>query len=125
MKPTLLAFVLCDAIVSGPKGKINLYGIFDKIYGKGFPIRHPQFGIFWKCFLTESREIVVSIDRPDGTPLLTLDPIMVDKVPGISQGIYMVTGIEFPTPGDYKVRLISNKTEEIASLTLSVEERQY
>jgi len=125
MKPTLLAFLLCDAIVPGPEGKANLYGIFDIIYSKNFPLQHPQFGIFWRCFITETGEIRISIDRPDGSPLLTLDPVMVDKTPGISQGIHMLTGVEFPAPGKYKVRLIYNKTEEIASLMLTVEEKQY
>jgi hypothetical protein len=124
MKPSLIALILCDAIVSGPEGKTTIYGIFDKIYGKDFPIRHPLFGVFWKCFVPEAGEIGISIDRPDSTSLLTLEPMVVDKVPGNSQGIYMVTGIEFPTPGEYKVRLIYNKTIEITSVILTIEKKQ-
>lgn len=122
MKPKLLAFLLCDAIVAGPEGKTNLYGIFDKIQGKTFPVRHPQLGIFWRCFVPETGEIGITIIRPDGTPLLTLDAVMVDKTPGISQGAYMLSGIEFPSLGEYEIRLIYNGIEEIASFILIVEE---
>ncbi|KPJ65248.1 MAG: hypothetical protein AMJ45_05415 [Syntrophobacter sp. DG_60] len=123
MKPTLLALLLCDAIVPGPEGKVNLYGIFNKIHSKAFPARHPQFGIFWKCFVTETGKIGINIDRPNGISLLSLDPVVVNKVPGVSQGIYTVAGIEFPMPGEYKVRLILNGIEEIAFTTLTLEER--
>jgi hypothetical protein len=122
MKPKLLALLLCDAIVPGPDGKTNLYGIFDKIHGKNFPARHPQLGVFWRCFVPEAGEVGITIYRPDGMPLLTLDPVMVDKIPGIAQGIYMLSGVEFPSPGEYEVRLIYNGIEEIASFMLTVEE---
>jgi len=125
MKPTLLALILCDAAVPGPQGKINLYGIFDRIYSKDFPTRQPQFVIYWKCFFHETGEVRITIYRPNGTALLYLDPVIVDKAPGISQGVHSITGVEFPEPGEYTVRLIYRGMEEVGSTTVTLEKRQF
>jgi len=121
MTQKLISLLLCDATVRGPDGKTTIYGIFDIIYSDKFPTRHPQFSIYWKIYSEELGKLSVQINKPDGSKLLTTEPLQLKKSDtGKHEGAYSFGGMEFPIPGDYKVVILFNDTQEIGSEILTV-----
>jgi|LGVF01.1.fsa_nt_gb hypothetical protein len=122
MAHKIAALLICDAAATGPDGKFTLYGLFDVIGCHKLPLRYPQFTVYWKLLADRLGKISVRIEKPDGSPLLSLDPFELQKNPfGKHQGVYTLTGVEFPVSGDYKVLLLLNDTEEIESTTLTIQ----
>ncbi len=123
MPQKLIALLICDATVRGPDGKTTIYGIFDIIHSHEFPVRHPQFSVYWKIYSEELGKLSVQIKKPDGSKLLTTEPLQLgESNAGKHEGAYSFGGVEFPTPGDYKVVILFNDTQEIGSETLPVKQ---
>jgi hypothetical protein len=121
MAQHLISLLLCDATVRGPDGKTTIYGVFDIIYSKGFPARHPQFSVYWKIYSAELGKVSIQILKPDGSRLLTTEPLQLEKSDVEKhEGAFSFGGVEFPTPGDYKVIVLFNEAKEIGSEVLKI-----
>ncbi len=118
-----LALLLCDAIAIDPGGKITLYGIFDIIFAKQVPTRHPQFSVFVKCRFSQAGEVQLLILKPDGTPLMQIDPLRVDQ-PGVAQMAYGFGGVEFPVTGVYPMHLVAPGGQIVGRSALEVRLQQ-
>ena len=114
------ALLTCDAVARDPNGKITLYGIFDRISAAQFPTVHPLLSVYWRCHVPGPGRVTVSILRPDGSTLIEFGPIQTGKEGSHAmQGTYTVDGIEFPTDGEYALRMTYNGQEVMrASLYL-------
>lgn len=121
--PELVALLTCDATAADPSGKTTLYGVFDLIWAQQYPVVHPQLSIFCKCFFSAAGEARLSIERPDGGSLLALEPPIRAEAPGAVQAIYTIAGLQFPSEGEYKIRL-AGPTGQLGATRLDVRTRQ-
>lgn len=125
MTQKVISLLLCDASARDPIGKITLYGIFDIIYSDKFPARHPEFSVYWKIYSDELGKLSVQIKKPDGSKLFTTEPLqLTESNTRKYQGVYTFGALEFPVPGDYKVVILFNDTQEIGSITLTVKKHK-
>ena len=120
MKVAGQALLTCDATAHDPTGKITLYGIFDRIWAAQFPTVHSLLAIYWRCIAPGPGRASVTILRPDGSPLVELEPAESRKEgPHTLQGTYTLGGFEFPAEGEYTLVLKHNSVEMMqASLFL-------
>jgi hypothetical protein len=56
--PHLEALLLCDLVVIGPEGKLQLQGIFDTVMVRDFPAQHQRAWIYFRFY--------PGLDRPNG-----------------------------------------------------------
>ena len=117
-----IALLVCDDATVDDRGKVTLQGLFDTLWVTELPVRHPRLAIFCKCRFPTPGRVQIVIEAPDGTPLASTDPIDAE-VPGIVQAIRTVLGIELPTQGTYKVRLLGERGP-IATSEFDVHSRQ-
>ena len=106
------ALLTCDAVARDPNGKITLYGIFDRIWAAQFPAVHSLLSVYWRCHVPGPGRVGVSILRPDGSTLVEFEPVETGKEGGQAmQGTCTLGGIEFPTDGEYALRMTYNGHE--------------
>jgi len=131
MKTTLA--VLADAANISREGKVNILGIFQVIYGKAFPLTHPQMSLVLRleAGITEvgrKKHIEVILVDEDGKKLFKLDgQLVVGEVkPGevyASNQIFTLQNLKFEKPGSYKFDIfIDNQPiQEIPLKVLKIE----
>jgi uncharacterized protein DUF6941 len=113
---------VCDDATVDDRGKVTLQGLFDTLWVTELPVRHPRLAIFCKCRFASAGEATILIQAPDGTALASTDAITADGA-GIIQAIRTILGVELPTQGTYKVRLMSERGP-IATSEFEVHSRQ-
>jgi Family of unknown function (DUF6941) len=66
----LEALLMCDTVVFGPDGKIQLQGIFDRIFASSFPAAHRMAWVYFRFVLDKPEAPYVNvhfrIQRPNG-----------------------------------------------------------
>src|SRR6266571_2643767 len=67
----LEALLLCDLHVFGPDGKVQLQGIFDRIFVQSFPASHRSAWLYFRFFVETASKapymlVSFSISRPNG-----------------------------------------------------------
>jgi hypothetical protein len=117
-----IALLVCDDATVDDRGKVTLQGLFDTLWVTELPARHPRLAIFCKCRFAEPGEAQIVIEGPDGTPLAATDTIRADGS-GVVQAIRTVLGVELPTQGIYKVRLLGERGP-VATSEFEVHSRQ-
>jgi hypothetical protein len=116
-----LALLLCDGATRAANGKVNLYGVFDRIQikvdssrpdlvvGSETPahLNNPTavFFVFYKVIATESSTLQLVVEDPTGRPVTGqwLDEI---PQPGLIQTLWCLNLKDFASPGTYTLRLI-------------------
>ena len=117
----VISLLACDAVAFDPAGKVTLYGVFDVIFAKQVPARHPSFAVFCKCRFSTPGEAKFAIYKPDGTPLVdeAMNPIRAQTA-GVVQAIYNFAGLELPVVGEYQLR-VSDAGGILARVPLTVQ----
>ena len=123
--------VIADAANVSQEGKLNILGVFDTIWAREFPFRHAAmvFVIRVRADFTEQglHQLDVRLVNADGSQLFKAEgPLQVPNgVPGrpIKPHVIMgLSGITFPSPGDYSVEIFVDN-EHMKSVPLYVVER--
>ena len=122
------AFLLCDA-ATDQQGKLNILGVFDNIFAKEVPVRHPSCSIASRIRFekTEAGEhqVKISMIDADGNPIgpkpegkVTVR-VADDVNSAIVNLILNFQGIEFKQYGHYQIDLLVDENVH-ASLPLRV-----
>jgi hypothetical protein len=112
-EPYALAMVVCDFVWRDPAtGKCTILGTFSSIGAPAFPCSHPLMAVF--VTVTDGRGKtpvklrLIDADE-ENEPLFEgevevewTDPRMIVEM------IFVVQGIAFPAPGEYRFQLFSN-----------------
>ena len=111
--PYPLAMVVCDTIWTDPyTGKQTIIGTFTALGGSSFPLVHPILSVY--VALTDGRGKMqiqlelVDVDEQrdpifeDDCEIEFTDPRMIHEMG------FMVTGLQFPEPGEYRLKLSAN-----------------
>jgi Family of unknown function (DUF6941) len=116
-----LAFLLCDGASRAANGKINLHGIFDRIYvsessrgpvGAERPAhlsnKTPLFFVFYKVIVKQPCTLQLKVEDPRGGSLNGnwRDEI---SVPGTIQTVWCLHLKDFAMDGSYTLRLVCNE----------------
>jgi hypothetical protein len=106
--------VVCDGIWRDPyTGKKTLLGIFSALGGESFPLRHPVLSVY--VSLTDGRgRMPIRLELVDAEEQLA--PVFSDTQEieftdprAVSEICFEVRGLEFPGPGEYRLRLFANE----------------
>lgn len=108
--------VVADLVSTTSDGKVNLVGIFNRIYTSRVPAIHPLLYLFasFNARIVEGTEHRVQISLVDGdsqeviprTPSLPLPfAIVGEGKPLLGQVIGQFPNVQFPDFGDYEFRL--------------------
>ena len=111
--PFALSVGVCDLLYRDRgTGKRFILGCFSTIHAKLFPVKHPALGVYLD--LTNGRgqvsiKVQIIDSDEDREPIWTTelefdfsDPRMVAELD------FMVGGLEFPEPGEYRVQAFAN-----------------
>jgi hypothetical protein len=76
LKPRLLALLFCDYMNRTDEGKINLIGIFDRIYVHPEKKKTPRFGLYIRFAEALDGPVTLTVFEPMGQPVfgLQFDP---------------------------------------------------
>ena len=101
---------ICDYAFAGEGGKACIIGVFEAISAPAFPCTHPMMYVAAK-FQGTAHEVVrarLEISRPNGEPLVRMEPELVMSAEGTGNLNVQMVGIAFPEPGRYTVRILSD-----------------
>ncbi|MBI1903136.1 MAG: hypothetical protein HYS13_18705 [Planctomycetia bacterium] len=110
--PYPLAMVVCDGVWQDPyTKKFTLIGTFSALGGRRFPLIHPIISVF--VSLTDGRGKVpcrlqlVDVDEVR-EPVFELSQELEFADPRvIFEVVFQATGIRFPAPGEYRLKLFA------------------
>lgn len=110
--------VLADAANVSREGKLNIFGIFNRLWAVKFPARHPQaqLVIVFEADAAEAEQkksVTVSLIDSDGNKILGIEgeftlPKAKPGQPIRINHILPLPGIPFPKPGDYVFTIMVN-----------------
>ncbi len=120
----LEALLLCDYVVTGPDGKIQLQGIFDRIFVGSLPASHPMAFLYFRFFLDKVKApytvVTFSISRPDGMT----EKMAEFKVPvndaGKAEGNVALKNFPLYVPGAHSIE-VHTGGEKVGSYRFLVE----
>jgi hypothetical protein len=122
--------LLADAATVDASGKLNVLGIFHRIRGPRFPLRHGRVALVLRLQPEEGDEgklaVAIQLLGPDGDQVLRLNG-EVEGRPGTAPErvripqVLNLDGVVFPAPGQYRF-VISVDEEEVGELPILVEE---
>ncbi len=122
------AFLLCDA-ATDQQGKLNVLGVFDNIFAKEVPVRHPLCSIVSRMRFEKSEEgehfVKMFIIDADGNPIGPkpegkINVRVADNVDSAVVNLILnLQGIEFKQYGCYQIDLVIDSNVH-ASLPLRV-----
>ena len=124
--PRLRMLVTCDGIAFDPNGKLTLYGIFDIVWAKSFPVALPGFYVAISCYVDDPTTLRLRFEKPDGS-ILTETPALVEASSqslGLIQATYHFLQMAFPSDGTYQIKLVTEQGTEVASCDLQVRKQQ-
>ncbi len=107
----LEALLLCDLIVIGPEGKLQLQGIFDTVMVQNFPSQHQRAWVYFRFYPDFDRpnggehKLLLQLLRPSGMresmPEMRAEPDVSGKVVGFIE----MRGIPLFEEGDHHLEL--------------------
>lgn len=107
-KPKLIAFLVCDQVISEKNGKHSLIGIFSDIHAENFPVIHSRMVVFM-AWLNEGigREygLSVVIEDSEEEPLeakIEEHKVKFNKNKQRTYGIFTFNSVKFPQKGTYR-----------------------
>ena len=98
---------ICENAFFAEDKKLNIIGIFDSIYAKGFPAIHSRFSIALNVTgKIYDKKIIIEIMSPEGI-LITSWPLKNVKLGNEPKTNLVLNfiGVRFPKPGNYKIIL--------------------
>ena len=110
--------VLADAANVSLEGKLNIFGIFNRIWAVNFPAHHPQMQLVlaFEADTAEAEQvkpIEVQLRDSDGKKMVAISGRL--KVPKGEPGqpirinhIFPLPGLGFEKPGDYVFKILVN-----------------
>lgn len=122
--------LLADAATVDASGKLNVLGIFHRLRGREFPLRHGRLSLVLR-FAPETEDrgkmaVEIRLLGPGDEQILRLDG-QVEARPGREAAevripqVLNLDGIVFPEEGTYRF-LVAVDGEEIGAIPLEVEE---
>lgn len=101
---------LCDYAFLADGGKPCVIGIFDTIAGPNFPLTHPQMAIAFKVQGTPHAVVPITIELtlPNGETMMSVNGQVALSSEGAAFIDFKLHNIQFPEPGRYAVRVLSN-----------------
>ncbi len=102
----VLALLVCDHGTIDTQGKVTLHGLFDTLQAPAVPVHHPRLTVFWKCHFLAPGDVWIEITGPDRVPLVVTPRRRIDRA-GMAQELHDFTGLDFPSGGTYRVRLLA------------------
>ena len=123
--------LLADYASTGEQGKLNVMGVFNRIFVKKFPARHPVMYVITKVSasmaeVNMTRKLSVKLMDEDSHNTLidfTRDVTVQQQPPGQRfelNGILRINDIILEKPGTYQISVLIDDDEK-ASLPLYVE----
>lgn len=122
--------LLADAATVDAAGKLNVLGIFHRLRGPEFPLRHGRVALVLR-FAPEAEDegriaIEIRLMGPDDDQILRLDGQVETKAGRDDVGVRIpqvlnLDGIVFPEEGTYRF-VVSADGEEVGRVPLKVEE---
>ena len=112
--PKVLLFALCDGVVVDPESwKTSLIGVFDALYASQFPATHAAFTVYVRLTaMFGTYDFAVLVVGPDlQTVVARLDfpeRLRIDDSLQVVETVLPASGVEYPGPGRYVVRLTYN-----------------
>ena len=124
--------LLADYASVSENKKLNVMGVFNRIFAKGFPVRHREMFVVSKCSASiaeanSTKKFVVKLlDEDAGVELLNFARNIVVGEPQAGKryelnGILKVADVIFPKAGTYQVSVLIDGDEK-ASMPLYVEQ---
>jgi len=111
--------VVADAANTSVEGKLNIFGIFNRITAASFPAVHPQMllVIVLQADSSESgqeKSVEVQLVDSDGQKLFLLRgnitvPRGKSGYPIIINHLFHLAQVKFPKPGDYEFKILINE----------------
>ena len=110
--------VLADAANVSQEGKLNIFGIFNRIGSVNFPALHPQMQLILAfeadhAEAEQTKTVEVQLRDSDGTKLMAISGTL--KVPKGEAGypirinhIFPLNGLKFEKAGDYVFKILVN-----------------
>jgi len=115
LEPDVVSLLVCDQIITDRvTGKQSLIGMFSRIHAARFPATQPQLCVH--VALTEGRGktplLIRIVDSEESRPPIVRGEGVVDfKDPrAVANLALQFFGLSFPTPGEYRVQLLSDGT---------------
>ena len=116
---------VCDMAFLSQGGKVNIIGIFKRIFGKNFPANHPRFSIIVSLTAedaigshTENIKIIREDDKKEIIPELNVNFKVNEKIQDLNF-IGDIINAKFEKPGKYLIKIIFDN-EEIHSIPLDL-----
>lgn len=111
----VMTCLLADFASTGDGGKLNLMGVFDRIFASQFPAAHPMMCLVVRILheyedSESSHDLHIKMEGPDGAAIIeingkaevgTLEP----GAFGTANQIIQLQGVDFPKSGTYMVRV--------------------
>ena len=124
--------VLADASNVSREGKLNILGIFDRIWTKDFPAVHPvaQLVMRFECGPAEfgtQKDIKIVVVDADGSQVASMDAKLSigveQKQPRLKMDLSLpIQNMRFESPGQYAISILVSG-EEKASIPLAIAQR--
>ena len=107
----LEALLLCDLVVIGPDGKLQLQGVFDTVMVKSLPAQHQRAWIYFRFYPDlehpngGDHQLRFQLHRPDGTnesmPEMRAEPDVSGKI----EGFLEMRGMPLLHEGEHRFEL--------------------
>lgn len=115
IKPQVLALVICDDVIEdSTTRKKSLFGLFDGIGARRFPVIHPSMAVFVTMVgqgnVPLRLELVHAEDiTEENGPLLRIEqPEFEFRDPNaVVDFVFKLKGVRFPRPGVYLFRVLA------------------
>jgi uncharacterized protein DUF6941 len=119
--------LLADGANMSREGKLNLFGIFDTIFARSFPVTHPQMQLVLR-FEAPAREagktcqVEVQLVADDGRVLFRLPGTLTVQPRGLGDAVRMdhvltLNNVPFERPGRYRFDvLVDGETAAVVPL---------
>jgi len=125
----LLYVFLCDSAHEGTDERMDVSGIFRRLYAPGFPAEHQAtlvVGIEWDAGETGDQPFKIDLVDPSRSPMITASghtTVPADREPNapppLSRLVLPIERIVFPVPGRYEFEVtIAEETFSVSPLYL-------